>query len=174
MTLRPPLKYGINIVFKAPINATEEEKANPLMIECDTLIFSNAKKVDLKSVIVEGANIGGIETGLKAGIAFITPEAETFNAYEMLGHTSNNSLTLSASESTVFPNFKLVVAGNNSFPLYGNICAGTFYYKLTEINKNDGVYQYDDSIYYVEVKTEEIVEGSTTSINVESVKYLKY
>jgi len=239
---------GINIVFKAPINATEEEKANPLMIECDTLIFSNAKKVDLKSVIVEGANIGGIETGLKAGIAFITPEAETFNAYEMLGHTYAPNAVVDYSggnyngcvitkknfkttaEGHMFPysgkellpattslkfgktvdsladnvkelfEFNLQECDENGIvlqqaPVYsiyntdttqvdGKITsvmtfdfpfeyrqAGTFYYKLTEINKNDGVYQYDDSIYYVEVKTEEIVEGSTTSINVESVKY---
>ena len=48
---------------------------------------------------------------------------------------------------------------------------GIFYYKLIETNKNDGIFNYDNHVFYIEVKTKKVVEGSTATIEIDSVRY---
>ena len=48
---------------------------------------------------------------------------------------------------------------------------GTFYYKLTETNKNDGIFNYDNHVFYIEVKTKKVIENSTATIEIDSVRY---
>ena len=48
---------------------------------------------------------------------------------------------------------------------------GTFYYKLTETNKNDVICNYDNHVFYIEVKTKKVIENSTATIEIDSVRY---